>query len=160
MRHAKSSSATEGQSDHDRPLNKRGQTDAPRIAEALGDKGWTPDWVVASDACRTRQTWAAMQTVLGTDIGLHLAPSLYLAGLGALQESAAGWPGAAETILALGHNPGWQQALGHLGGSWGGMTSANAALLVGRGDSWSAALEGSWELETVLRPMDLGEPEA
>jgi len=160
MRHAKSSWATEGQLDHDRPLNKRGRTDAPRIAEALAAMGWAPDWVIASDSCRTRQTWAGMQTVLGADIGLLLDPGLYLAGLGALQESAAAWPASAQTVLALGHNPGWEQALGHLGESWGGMTTANAALLIGRGDSWSAALEGSWDLEAVLRPRDLDEPEA
>jgi hypothetical protein len=101
-----------------------------------------------------------MQTVLGADIDLLLAPSLYLAGLGALQESAAAWPVFAQTVLALGHNPGWEQALGQLGGSWAGMTTANAGLLIGRGVSWSAALEGSWELEAVLRPRELGEPEA
>jgi hypothetical protein len=101
-----------------------------------------------------------MQTVLGADIGLLLDPCLYLAGLGALQESAAAWPASAQTVLALGHNPGWERALGQLGGSWGGMTTANAALLIGRGDSWIAALEGSWDLEAVLRPIDLDEPEA
>ena len=155
MRHAKSSWATEGQADHERPLNERGRRDAPRIAQALSDLGWTPDWVVASDAVRTRQTWEGMTEVFGGDTPLLLDSNLYLAGLGALQQSAADWPSATTTLLALGHNPGWEQALSYLSGTPCGMTTANAGLLEGHGASWQEALEGAWELREFVTPKGL-----
>jgi len=155
MRHAKSSDATEGQTDHERPLSERGALDAPRIARELARLHWVPDLVIASDASRTRQTWAGMTDLLGQDIPLLLNNDLYLAGLGALQQNSTDWPDSAATVLVLGHNPGWEQALGHLSGSWTGMTTGNAALLEGRGETWTEALQGSWSLEALLRPDDL-----
>ena len=155
MRHAKSSWANEGQADHERPLNERGRRDAPRITQALCDLGWAPDWVVASDATRTCQTWERMTEVLDGDTPVRTEPDLYLAGLGALQQSAAAWPSSATTLLALGHNPGWEQAVSHLCGTSRGMTTANAGLLVGCGESWQEALEGSWELRDFLTPKGL-----
>ena len=38
MRHAKSSWSDASLDDHDRPLNKRGRRDAPRIAQELHDR--------------------------------------------------------------------------------------------------------------------------
>ncbi len=58
MRHAKSSWKHAGLTDHQRPLNKRGRKDAPRVARALIERGWTPRRVLSSDAARTRETWA------------------------------------------------------------------------------------------------------
>jgi len=155
MRHAKSSWAIDGQEDHQRPLNKRGRRDAPRIATALAARDWLPDFVVSSDAERTRQTWTQMNSVFSIECEVRWTNDLYLAALGDLQRDSAHWPDSTHTILALGHNPGWERALAQLGGDWGGMTTANAALLVGSGTTWTEALEGSWNLEEVLRPRDL-----
>jgi len=155
MRHAKSSWAVEGQRDHDRPLNDRGRSDAPRIAQALSDLDWAPDSVVASDALRTSETWERMSEVFREGTPLLLDPDLYLAGLGALQKSSANWPSSATTLLVLGHNPGWEQALSHLCGTPCRMTTANAGLLEGFGDSWQEALEGAWELRKFLTPKGL-----
>jgi phosphohistidine phosphatase len=131
MRHAKSSWAIDGQADHQRPLNKRGRRDAPLVARALSERDWLPDFVVSSDSERTRQTWAHMNSVLDLDCVIRWTHDLYLAGLGDLQHDADQWPNSARTVLALGHNPGWERALGQLGGDWGGMTTANAGLLIG-----------------------------
>ena len=39
LRHAKSSWKEPGLTDHDRPLNKRGNRDAPRMGELVREKG-------------------------------------------------------------------------------------------------------------------------
>ena len=52
MRHAKSSWKNESLRDHERPLNKRGRRDAPRIGEELASLGWVPQRVISSDATR------------------------------------------------------------------------------------------------------------
>lgn len=154
MRHAKSSWNSDAPTDHARPLNKRGRRDCPRIARRLVELGWVPDAVWSSDSERTRQTWSLMSSELG-DVRAAFTPALYHAGLGAIQQSATGWPEQVATVMVLGHNPGWEDALTMLSGRAEVMTTANAALLIGEGPTWSEALERGWDLEILLRPRDL-----
>jgi phosphohistidine phosphatase SixA len=81
--------------------------------------------------------------------------ALYHAGLEAIRASALGWDAGARTTMVVGHNPGWSVALQRLSGQPFEMKTGNAALLVGQGASWSAALSGSWSLEALIRPREL-----
>ena len=45
-RHAKSSWKNPDLPDHDRPLNKRGQNDAPRMGKLLKDEDLIPDLIM------------------------------------------------------------------------------------------------------------------
>ena len=152
MRHAKSSWADENMSDHERPLNKRGRRAAVEIAGELSDRNWLPDLVVSSTARRTQETWERMRPILGDAIPLRSSADLYLAALGDLQGDSTAWPNDVQTILCLGHNPGWERAVGLLSGRPHHMTTANAALLLGEGSAWSEALARPWELVDFLRP--------
>ena len=153
MRHAKSSWKHEGLRDHERPLNKRGRRDAPRIAARLLELGWSPDAVVSSDSQRTRETWARMSDTF-PDAPVRFEPALYHAGLGELRASAAGWSPDWSCVLVLGHNPGWEEALAWLARSEEVMTTGNAALLRGEGTDWAGALQGDWTLLELLRPRE------
>ena len=156
MRHAKSSWDDRSLPDHARPLNKRGRAAAPLIAEHLERRGWTPDAVYSSDSQRTRETWSLMQEAFGRDdIPVVFTRDLYLAGLADIRASAADWSGDAGTVLVLGHNPGWEQAATELSRRSSSMTTANAAGLVGDGETWAAALTGDWTREFLLRPKEL-----
>lgn len=157
MRHAKSSWAEGGLSDHQRPLNKRGQRDAPRMGRELAARGWVPELVVSSDAQRTRETWALVSEELGVDgLEVRWSNDLYLAGLRAVLSHAAGWEDAIGSVLVLGHNPGWSEAASILAGRPLDMTTANCALLRGAGPTWVDAFAGRWELVALLRPRELG----
>ena len=57
LRHAKS--AWPDVPDHDRPLARRGQRDAPVIGRWLSDSGLLPDQVLCSTARRASETLAA-----------------------------------------------------------------------------------------------------
>lgn len=98
-RHTKSSWQSPAQSDHDRPLNKRGE----RAARALGDwmrkNGWSPDQVLSSDATRTRQTYAG----LGLGAKADFIRDLYHTDPNGMRGILARATG--ETVLMLGHNP-------------------------------------------------------
>jgi len=155
MRHAKSSWKDLSLADHDRPLNARGKSDAARVAARLLELGWVPQKVTSSDAKRTRQTWKGMAKVLPDGIEARFTPELYLAGLDSIRAESRSWDTAIGTVLTLGHNPGWEEALSHLTGRDDGMTTANAALLIGRGASWAEALSGPWQLEDLIRPREL-----
>jgi phosphohistidine phosphatase len=59
LRHAKSDWRDATLSDHDRPLNKRGQRDAPRIGAALAQR-YAPMSFYLSSACRAQATYEGL----------------------------------------------------------------------------------------------------
>jgi len=155
MRHAKSSWKEPDQADHERPLNKRGRRDAPRMAAKLAELGWTPASVLCSSATRTQETWGLMQAELEHEVDLELRDDFYLAGLDAVKDALDEQPDLASPVLVLGHNPGWESMASELSGQPIGMTTANAVLLEGEGESWTEALAGPWTAVHVLRPKEL-----
>ena len=56
LRHAKSSWSKPGLADIDRPLNKRGKRDAPRMGAVLHEQDLVPDLILSSPARRARKT--------------------------------------------------------------------------------------------------------
>lgn len=56
VRHAKSSWSDPDIRDHDRPLNKRGNKDAPFIGKLLCEKGINPQKLITSSAVRALET--------------------------------------------------------------------------------------------------------
>lgn len=157
MRHAKSSWKSGAPTDHLRPLNKRGQRDAPRIAEALAQMEWTPDCVLSSDSTRTRQTWDLMAGALESPPEAQFEPKLYLAGPDELRPLLADLPNDKTTVLLLGHNPGWEHALEWFTGQSSPIKTACAALLVSTAESWSETIEcpGQFQQASFLSPKSL-----
>jgi phosphohistidine phosphatase len=157
LRHAKSDWHGSG-TDHDRPLTARGRRDALRVAHRLARMGWIPDCVVCSDAARTTETWARMAPAFGQPIEAVVTRQLYDAGIAALASVLAEVPSDVDTVLAIGHNPGWEVAAGILGGVPVSLTTTNAALLERDTVPWAEAITGdAWRLVTVLRPKELGD---
>lgn len=153
MRHAKSDHH-QGLSDHARPLNERGRRDAPRIAARLDELGWTPDEVVSSDSVRTVETWSCMEDRLQTSLEPRFTRRLYLGGWMPFAQVVGGSTG--NTVLVLGHNPGWEDVVELLCGEHVRMTTANAVLLRRDPVPWSVAVEpDAWGLVDVLRPKEL-----
>jgi len=156
MRHAKSS-WKQPLADHERPLKLRGIREAQRAAIALKELGWIPSTVISSDAVRTRQTWANMESFFEESIAVHFRHELYLAGMAALTEALDDIRPQTTPTLVLGHNPGWSAVVSHLSGQATELKTAQAALLVGPGLPWGPALQaaGSWRLEQVIWPRAL-----
>ena len=145
MRHAKSSWKETGVTDHDRPLNKRGLRDAPRIADAIHDRGWTPDLILVSSSKRTLQTLSGMsnrfqglQSEIRTEI-YHATVNDLLLVLGNMAQEG--------TTMVLGHNPGSEILVNHLSGEWHVMPTAAAVLLV--------ESTGQWKVQEVIRPKEI-----
>jgi phosphohistidine phosphatase len=126
LRHAKSSWKDEQLEDHDRPLNRRGKRDAPRIGEWLDQAHLCPDVIVSSTAKRARKTASRVakmchyQGVIELDGTLYLAPpEAYLAAMRRFDDHVT-------CALLIGHNPGLEQLLALLTGQE--QTLATAAL--------------------------------
>jgi phosphohistidine phosphatase SixA len=155
MRHAKSSWKSSAATDHQRPLNKRGRHDAPRIGARLQELGWIPDLVIASDSERTRETWQRMQAEFPVSIKERFNSDFYHGGLADIASACTRLTGDISTLLVLGHNPGWEDAVANLSGQWVRMTTANAALLESGAEDWATAMDADWLLVDVLRPKEL-----
>ncbi|MEM6576994.1 MAG: histidine phosphatase family protein [Pseudomonadota bacterium] len=100
MRHAKSSWDSPTLSDHDRPLNGRGQRSATALGSWLQANSLAVDEALVSDATRTRQTMAG----LGLNLSPQFLAELYHAGPEIMFETLRAATGSC--ILMIGHNPG------------------------------------------------------
>ena len=152
MRHAKSSWKTDAQTDHERPLNARGRADAPRMARTLQSAGWVPELALVSDAARTEETWAWMSAEL-TPTPRHIPCSpLYHGRIEQIRRCVREHVREESTVLLLGHNPGWEDAVEALTGRFETLRTANVVLM-SHPEAWPVAMDRSdWELHDVLRP--------
>jgi phosphohistidine phosphatase SixA len=157
MRHAKSSWDADVATDHARPLNPRGQRDAPAIARRLVELTWQPDLVLSSDAARTRETFALMSTTLSSVQRVEYLAAFYNDGFAALRATLGEVPDVFNTVLALGHNPCWEEAVYWLTGESIVLTTANCALLECDEDAWDTTVKhrDTWRLVDVVRPKEL-----
>jgi len=107
FRHAKSSWDEPGLNDHDRPLNKRGERDAPLMADRLKAAGIRPSLILSSPAVRawTTAKIIARQITYPTEF-LQREPGLYLAGVNKLFDVIAAQDEGFNSIVVVGHNPG------------------------------------------------------
>ncbi|MCB0334126.1 MAG: histidine phosphatase family protein [Bdellovibrionales bacterium] len=107
MRHAKSSWGDGSLSDDERPLNKRGLRDAPRMAAKLHTRGIIPDILLSSTAERAYQTacFVAQEYEFPIDsiVALH---ELYLAEERTWYDIFVELPETRPTAMLFGHNPG------------------------------------------------------
>jgi phosphohistidine phosphatase len=126
IRHGKSDWNT-GADDFNRPLNKRGLRDAPRMAEALREKGITPDRIITSPALRALTTARLMADVLGIEELEEISP-LYLASPSDILDTARTRLKEGETLFLFGHNPGISYAASVLRGTATPMPTCAAAI--------------------------------
>ena len=106
IRHAKSSWET-GAGDFERPLNDRGQRDAPDMAGRMLNKAVAIDAFICSEAKRARQTaelFSIRYELAPTHI--HYEPDLYLAGSAALQKVIINIDDRYASAAIFAHNPG------------------------------------------------------
>jgi phosphohistidine phosphatase len=103
LRHAKS--AWPDVPDHERPLARRGQRDAPAMGRWLGAAGHVPDQVLCSTARRARETWQLAQDGLEATPPVSFDDGVYWGSAGQLLDLIRRAPPAARTLLVVGHEP-------------------------------------------------------
>ena len=107
VRHAKSSWTDRRLSDRDRPLNKRGERDAPVMAKRIVDAGVRPSLIISSPAVRAWATAKAFATELNYPLEfLQREDGLYLASLDNLLDVVATQDPGFNNLMMFSHNPG------------------------------------------------------
>lgn len=156
MRHAKSDWGDDSLSDHDRPLNERGNRDAPLMAQWLADIDTIPDLVACSSAVRTRETVALMTAQWAKTPEVSYLESLYLAHPETILKTAASDGGDARVLMVVAHNPAMTHLVSSLADKVIDMPTAAIAVFRLAISDWSE-LQGSSPVELIhfMRPKAL-----
>lgn len=117
IRHAKSSWAEPRQTDFERPLNKRGNADGPRMASWLATQTEPATWIWSSDAVRALATtkFVAQGFALGAPriVADH---RLYHPSVERMCDLLRETPEDQLSVALVAHNPGLTYLVNHLAG--------------------------------------------
>ncbi|MBI9051445.1 MAG: histidine phosphatase family protein [Anaerolineaceae bacterium] len=108
MRHAKSSWKDAEIKDFDRPLNKRGKKDAPKMGKILLEKDIIPDRIFSSSAKRARLTAEAVAKSISYADDVIYMEELYLAEPETILNVLKNQADEFNRIMFVGHNPGME----------------------------------------------------
>lgn len=136
LRHAKSSWKDNELDDHDRPLNKRGKRDAPRMGELLRDEQMVPDFMLTSSAKRARRTAEHVAQACGFRGETRITSELYESNIDRQIAVISAVPKPAATVLLVGHNPGIEELLAAISGECPAITTAALAKIELPIESW------------------------
>jgi phosphohistidine phosphatase len=156
LRHAKSSWDDPEQADHDRPLNRRGQRDAPRMGQLLADEHLLPDLILCSSARRAQETAAKVVESSGCEGQLQIRGDLYQASPATMIEALAAVPREAHRVMVIGHNPGLEETLALLTGRQERLPTAALAQIALKIVNWRDLKPGTrGELVALWQPREL-----
>lgn len=107
VRHAKSSWSDSRLSDRKRPLNKRGERDAPKMGKRIVDHGVRPSLILSSPATRAWMTAKIIAREISYPLEfLQREDSLYLASLNEILDVIMQQDNEFNSLMVVGHNPG------------------------------------------------------
>jgi phosphohistidine phosphatase len=155
LRHAKSSWKDGSLADHDRPLNKRGRRDAPRMGRWLAEIDLVPGCIVTSTALRARTTAEEAAEASGFDGEIVETPDLYHASAEAILRVTRELPDPHGRAMLVGHNPGLEDAIDDLAGAYEIMPTAALARIDFDADGWRDVAPGMGRLVAIWRPKEL-----
>ncbi len=155
LRHAKSSWKHVGLTDHDRPLNKRGKRDAPRMGALMADEDIVPDLILSSTAKRARTTARRAAAAAGYEGEIELREDLYHAAPSDYIDAVAAVSEAVQRVMVVGHNPGMESLVEVLTGHVGHFPTAALAWIELDIDEWPRIYDGGGRLVQLWRPREL-----
>lgn len=116
LRHAKSSWSSPGLADIDRPLNKRGKRDAPRMGVLIDEQDIVPDLILCSPARRARKTAQAVSEYSSYEGEIETFPDFYPGDPDSFIDILMTLPEEYENVMVVAHNPGLEELLYVLAG--------------------------------------------
>ena len=142
--------------DHDRPLNKRGKRDTPRIGQFLKTKQFAPDAILSSSAQRARRTAEDVAEWSAFAGSVQIEPRLYLADPATIVDVVRLADLDAIRLMVVGHNPGLEQLVVRLTGVIEPLPTAALVQIQLPIDRWSNfRLSTSGQLVDAWQPRTL-----
>lgn len=111
LRHAKSSWKDDSLKDHERPLKKRGQKDAKKIAKVIEKNDLVPDLILSSSAVRAKETAEIITKALEFNGKVKYSDELYMGEPQDFVDVLQKVDNKFESVLIVAHNPGLEAYL-------------------------------------------------
>lgn len=148
IRHAKSSWDDLSLDDLDRPLNERGERDAPRMGKRLKERHVVPDLMITSPAKRALSTCKKIAKILDyPKEAIKVEPKLYHASEDQFLQIVHSINNKQDTVLLFGHNPGLTDFVNKLTeGSIQNIPTCGVAACSFKTESWN---EVGWKKATL-----------
>ena len=144
VRHAKSDWENPDLRDFDRPLNKRGKTNAPEMAHRLVKKQIKPELIVSSTALRALTTAKFFADTWQMPLAdIQGQPSIYEASVNTLLKVINNFDNKYNMIAMFGHNPGLTDLVYYLDGHIYEMPTCSVVILEFPFDDWAMISEGT-----------------
>lgn len=105
IRHAKSSWKDETLNDFERPLSKRGKSNAPMMGARLKKKGVMPDIIISSPAKRAKSTAEIIAKEIGYKKKVLFDENIYESSVEELRKILTALDDKNSTVFLVGHNP-------------------------------------------------------
>ncbi len=149
LRHGKADWDASFESDHDRPLAKRGRRAASLVGEFLHAMELIPDSVITSSAVRVRTTVEIAAEAGSWDCGIRVTDSFYDATPGQILEEVQAEAESTKTLLIAGHEPTWSTLVRLLigGGAVSFPTAARSPA-----SSFRSSVGGRWNPHEASSP--------
>lgn len=156
MRHAKSSWKEKDVPDKERPLNKRGLRDAPRMGRLINERELIPQRILCSTAVRSTQTAELLVEVFDQPVEAIYLDSLYMADCDEYFAALRALPPEIERVMVIGHNPDLEMILQILGRRIEALPTAVVAHLILHINDWGEVNENTLgEIVEIWRPKEL-----
>lgn len=154
LRHAKSSWDNTDLSDFERPLNSRGLDAARFIGSLIYERNLQPQIIVSSPAKRAVQTAVLVKEIAEINKPIEFDERIYEASPLALFNLIREFDDKFESVLLVGHNPGFENLVRMLTGENLEMPTAALARINLDLENWRETEADSHELEFLIRPKE------
>ena len=156
LRHAKSSWKDDNLPDRERPLNKRGQEDAPKMGELLRRQNVIPDLVLSSTAQRARSTAELATDACGYEGQVEYKDELYSFEAEPYLNALSRLADAGQCVMIVGHNPAMEELVEALTGEYLPMPTAALAQIELPVEHWSKlSKHRNGRLVNLWRPKEI-----
>jgi phosphohistidine phosphatase len=156
LRHAKASWKDDSLPDRERPLNKRGREEAPKMGALLREHDLVPDLVLSSPAQRARSTAELAIEASGYEGEAEFKEELYSFEAEPYLKALAGLADSTRCAMIVGHNPAMEELVERLTGEHLPMPTAALAQIELPIEHWkSLATRQGGRLVNLWRPKEV-----
>ena len=151
VRHGAAEHSRSAGGDLERPLTPRGKTDSAQVADHFNEYGLSVNTILSSPALRAKITANYFADL--AELPVRIDERIYEADVSELLDVVQEADDLHETILLVGHNPGFSEFLRLLlDREHDAMPTASLAIINMDVEEWVDVIAGSGELEWYIDP--------
>ncbi len=124
------------------------------MGRLMAEKNFLPDLILSSPAARAKQTALMVKKAGRMQAEIHYDERIYEASPLRLMKIVSEIENKLESILLIGHNPGFEGLVKFLTGEFESMPTAALAVVNLKIDDWKSVHPDCCTLQTLIRPKE------